>query len=219
MIRGEMAMKQMGISRSDFLRSAGKICLGTCSCVIGASFLRIQGQTGTEPGEQTAQRAVKRMGFVDTWIKRFMDVIDTSLDEETRKKIMMTNGKLCYQDWIKSQGRKIEPADFDTWAAEITRRTQDGSIRIEGNVVYFQYLGSAETGKPSPESVCLCPMVESKPSGLSSTYCSCSLGYVKEMFELKFDRPVDIELLDSVLLGGQRCRFKITVLDDRRIQQ
>ena len=62
-------------------------------------------------------------------------------------------------------------------------------------------------------------MVESKPAGLSSTYCACSLGYVKEMFEQKFGRNVDIEMLDSVLNGGKRCRFKITVHDDRRRQR
>jgi len=209
-------MGKKRISRSEFLRSAGKMCLGSCLCATGAGFIQAQEQTGTEPGDQTAQRAVKRMEFVDTWIKRFMDVIDASLDEKTRKKIMMTNGKVCYQEWIKSQGREVESMDFEIWAADIADRIKDGSIRIEGNLVYFQYLGSAETSKASPEDVCLCPMVESKPAGLSPTYCSCSLGYVKEMFEQKFERMVDIELLDSVLNGGKRCRFKITVLDDRR---
>jgi predicted hydrocarbon binding protein len=68
-----------------------------------------------------------------------------------------------------------------------------------------------ETGKSSPEAICLCPMVESKPNGLSPTYCLCSLGYVKEMNEQTFGKPVDAELLDSVLQGAKRCRFKVTV--------
>ncbi len=213
-----MQMKREGISRSEFLRSTGKICLGSCLCGGGLGFVLNQAQTSTEPGDKTPERAVKRMAFVDEWIKRFMDVLDTTLDPETRKKIMMTNGKVCYQDWIKSQGRKIEPTDFEAWAADIFGRRHEDSIRIEGNVVYFQFTRSAETGSASAEEVCLCSMVESKPAGLSSTYCSCSLGYVKEMFERKFGRNVDIELLDSVLNGGKRCRFKITVLDDRRRQ-
>jgi hypothetical protein len=54
-------------------------------------------------------------------------------------------------------------------------------------------------------------MVESKPAGLSRTFCQCSVGYVGEMFRQKFGRPVTVELLDSVLYGGKRCRFKITV--------
>jgi predicted hydrocarbon binding protein len=55
-------------------------------------------------------------------------------------------------------------------------------------------------------------MVESKPEGMSATYCHCSVGYVQKMNELKFGRSVDVELIDSVLMGGKRCKFKITVL-------
>ena len=79
-------------------------------------------------------------------------------------------------------------------------------------MIYFQFTSSAETGKASPESICLCSMVESKPAGLSPTYCLCSVGYVKELFEQTFGQPVDVELLDSVLYGGKRCKFKVTVL-------
>jgi hypothetical protein len=31
------------------------------------------------------------------------------------------------------------------------------------------------------------------------------------MHEMRFGRPVEVELLDSVLRGGKRCKFKITV--------
>jgi hypothetical protein len=46
---------------------------------------------------------------------------------------------------------------------------------------------------------------------ISPTYCHCSVGYVKEMHERMFGKPVAAELEDSVLRGGRRCRFKITV--------
>jgi hypothetical protein len=124
---------------------------------------------------------------------------------------MMTNGKTCFDEWILTQGREIRPVSFETWAARRREGSADGSVRIEGNVVYFEYTGSAEAGQASPEGVCLCPMVESKPKGLSRTYCLCSVGYVKEMHERIFGRRCDVELLDSVLYGGTRCRFKVTV--------
>jgi predicted hydrocarbon binding protein len=54
-------------------------------------------------------------------------------------------------------------------------------------------------------------MVESKPAGLSPTFCLCSLGYVKEMHEQMFMKPVEVELLSSVLRGDPSCKFKITV--------
>lgn len=186
--------------------------MGACICTTGLKKVLAQEITETDPGSKSAARAVKRMAFVDNWIKRFIDVLDKTLDKKTRKKVMMTNGKICFQEWIKSKGQKIKPKSFEKWAEQVKKSKDKNSVRVEGNVIYFQYTSSAETGKSSPEGVCLCPMVESKPSGLSSTYCLCSLGYVKEMNQQTFGRPVEVELLDSVLKGGKRCQFKVTVL-------
>ena len=199
--------------RKEFMKS---VCtLGVCSC-LGVSMIEINKGSGQEsisskPGDSLEKRAIKRMEFADLWVKRFINVLDNTLDEENRKKIMMTNGKICYQEWKKSTGQQIEVVPYEKWVARIRENVKDGSVQIDGNVIYFQYMGSAETGHAVPENICLCPMVESKPVGLSKTYCLCSVGYVKEMFEQTFGKPVDVQLVDSVLYGGKRCKFKITV--------
>jgi hypothetical protein len=201
------------IHRKDFIQS---VCtIGACSCVgmLAGGLDKVSGQesTSTKPGDPLETRAIKRMEFADIWVKRFIDVLDQTLDEGTRNKLMMTNGATCYREWIASTGQQTEVVPFEEWAARAREKVKDGSVRIDGNVIYYQYMGSAETGQAAPESVCLCPMVESRPAGLSKTYCHCSIGYVKEMFEQKFAKPVDVQLVDSVLYGGKRCRFKITV--------
>jgi hypothetical protein len=199
--------------RKEFIKS---VCtLGTCSCG-GVLMTRIneafgQESTSSKPGDPLEKRAIKRMEFADLWVKRFINVMDDTLDEELIKKLMMTNGKICYQEWIKSTGQQTEVVPYEKWVAQIGENVKDGSFQIDGNVIYFQYIGSAETGHTVPEKVCLCPMVESKPVGLSKTYCLCSVGYVKEMFEQTFGKPVDVQLINSVLYGGKRCKFKITV--------
>ncbi|KPL08043.1 hypothetical protein AMJ86_02145 [bacterium SM23_57] len=179
--------------------------------MIGINKASGQESTSSKPGDPLEKRAIKRMEFADLWVKRFINVLDNTLDEETRKKVMVTNGKICYQEWIKSTGQQTEVVPYEKWVARVRENVKDGSVQIDGNVIYFQYIGSAETGHAAPENVCLCPMVESKPVGLSKTYCLCSIGYVKEMFEQTFGKPVDVQLIDSVLYGGKRCRFKITV--------
>ena len=199
--------------RREFTKS---VCtLGACSCVgalmIGINKASGQQSTSSKPGDPLEKRAIKRMEFADLWVKRFINVLDNTLDEETRKKVMMTNGKNCYQEWIKSTGQQTEVVPYEKWVARVRENVKDGSFQIDGNIIYFQYMGSAETGQAAPENVCLCPMVESKPAGLSKTYCLCSVGYVKEMFEQTFGKPVDVQLIDSVLYGGKRCKFKITV--------
>jgi hypothetical protein len=84
---------------------------------------------------------------------------------------------------------------------------------IDGNAIFFEFASSAETGQASPEKICLCPMAEAQsPGQLSPTFCLCSLGYLKEMHERFLGRLVEVEPVDSVIKGGSRCKFKITVV-------
>lgn len=204
------------MDRKSFLRSLGKAgaCAGACACAaaggLRAALALEPGQA--KPGDKTPERAVKRMEFSDAWVKRFLDVMDQTLDAASRTKLMMANGRTCYRDWIRDSKQETRQVDFATWAEKVAKAAKRDDLKVEGNVIYFQYQSSAETGQASPEGVCLCPMVESKPAGLSPTYCLCSVGYVKEMHELRFGRKAEVELLDSVLRGGKRCKFKVTVL-------
>lgn len=206
-------MRKETMNRKEFFKTAGKIGVGACLCGaaggLGSALAGTPAQA--QPGDKTAERAVKRLEFADSWVKRFFDVMDRTLDEETRKKLMMDNGKTCFRDWIRETKQEITPVEFEAWAKRAAAANREG-LKIEGNVIYYQYSGSAETGGPVADGICLCSMAESKPAGLSPTYCHCSVGYVKEMFELRFNRKVDVELLDSVIKGGKRCRFKITVV-------
>lgn len=151
------------------------------------------------------------MKFAEGWIKKFMDAVDSTLDKDTRKRLMMANGKACYLAWIAETKQQIQPITLEQFTNWIKTRCTDGSYRVEGNAILFQYMSAAETGQAAAEGACLCPMVENKPQGLSSTYCDCSVGYVKVMHEMLLNRPVEVELVDSVLKGGKRCKFKLTV--------
>jgi len=165
-----------------------------------------------ETPEQTdTSRAEQRLKFAEVWLTRFFDLLDSNLDEVTLKKIMMANGRVCFLNWIKETGQKITPMTLEEYTARVKNRGKDDAVKVDGNIIYFQFMSAAETGLPSEEGQCLCTLVESCPKGLSPTYCHCSVGYVKECYDQIFGRPVEVELLESVLRGGKRCRFKIMV--------
>jgi len=44
---------------------------------------------------------------------------------------------------------------------------------------------------------------------LSSTYCYCGAGYYKGIWEEILQKPVDVEILETVLNGDEVCRFVI----------
>ena len=205
-------MKNGTMDRKSFLKSLGRA--GACACAaaggLRAALALPTGQT--KPGDKTPERAVKRMEFADHWVKRFFDVLDQTIDAESRRKLMMTNGRTCFREWIQETKQEIKPINFEQWAEKVAKGPKREGLKVEGNVIYYQFDSSAETGQESPEGICLCSMVESKPAGMSPTYCLCSVGYVKEMNELRFGRKAEVELVDSVLMGGKRCRFKITMV-------
>jgi hypothetical protein len=224
-----MAANQIG--RKRFLTVLGRVGAGACMCgaALGAERAfaddpegRQKAQTPekpeksgtapqTRPGDKSDARAVKRMEFVDGWVPRFFAVLDAHLDEPTRRRIMAANGKACFSAWAPTLKPRVEPASKERIAAWVAGRAQQG-YRMEGDAIVSEYLGSAETGQPSPEHVCLCPTAEAQGARqLSPTYCWCSVGYVKELHERVFGRRVNVELVQSVLMGHPRCRFRITL--------
>jgi hypothetical protein len=212
-------MDEHPINRKQFLSNVGKACACSCVYAMTAGISSIMAEDSTKQTAQPVEgsevkkpRSQERIEFTEKWAVRFFNVMDENLDEPTRKKVMMANGKSCLLAWQKetNQPQRTEPVTLEQFA-EWVKRSGTPEYQVDGNVLYFQYLSAAETGKPSPENHCLCPMLETNPPGLSHTYCYCSLGYVKETHEQMFKRPVNVELVSSVLRGDPRCKFKITV--------
>ena len=187
----------------EFLDDEGRC--RACACV--------KQLTSENPGARSTpseNRADVRIKFAENWVHRLMTVLDTELDDKTARRLMHASGRACFLDWLNHGGPEIEVTTIEEYAEKVRDRT-DGAVSVDGNTIYFQYMSAAETGEASEEGACLCPLVESKPEGLSHTFCQCSVGYVKQWYDMMFQKPVTVELLDSVLMGGPRCRFKITV--------
>ncbi|MBU1700713.1 MAG: hypothetical protein KJ970_19195 [Candidatus Eisenbacteria bacterium] len=62
---------------------------------------------------------------------------------------------------------------------------------------------------------CHCPMARSSllepGKEIPSVWCHCSAGYEKLRFDVIFEQDVEVELLECVLSGAERCRFAITI--------
>jgi hypothetical protein len=221
----EGEMSEDGVDRKQFLAMLGRAGIGTCMCAAAVSaHAAAAGEDGpaqakkpatapeTKPGEVSVARAAKRMEFVDIWVPRFFSVMDAELDEPTRKRVMAANGKACFIGFRPDLKPRATPATREEMAAWVAKRGAASGYSMEGDTIVMKYMGSAETGQASPSRVCLCPTAEAQaPKKISATFCWCSVGYVKEMHERVFGRPVKVELAESVLMGHDRCTFRITV--------
>ena len=74
------------------------------------------------------------------------------------------------------------------------------NLQVNGNDIYIVY----------PK--CYCSFVNKIPSGtLSATYCNCSRGWTKELFEKVLGRSVEVIMEESIVNGDQQCKFKIVL--------
>jgi hypothetical protein len=194
------------MDRKEFLRKAGALGAATGAAVL-LGDLGPCCATAQTPSPAPATPCDRRLEFIEPWVKRLMEVVDSRLDAPARQEFMETCGRTCFAARHGARPAKPEPNALEELIAALKKWTGEEGLRREGNTIHFAY------GKPSGADRvrCLCPVVETGPAGLSPTYCQCSVGYVKEMFERAAGKPVQVELTESLKRGGQACRFVIRV--------
>jgi hypothetical protein len=195
------------------MASSVRLCAGTCLMAMMGGLGEVNADDNSAGEESKAEkpRSEKRIEFAEKWLTRFMDVLGKNVDEATFNRIMEGNGRACFANWMDETGQQVKQATLEEFTEWVKKNIKDDTFKVEGNIIYFQFTSAAETGEPSKPGQCLCTFAENKPAGLSPRYCRCSVGYVKEWFDRKFGKPVEVELLSSVLRGDDWCRFKITV--------
>lgn len=195
------------MNRRNFVSSTVKTGVIACSALCFGGMEKCFAGSFADGSKETS--CEEKMKFSQTWIKRFMDVMDSELDDKTKTKIMELNGKKCYLGSLEARKispesiQKVSPKDF---VDGINKYLGEEAASIKDNVIEFRYVKNPG-GLKVEDGYCLCPFVEKGPEGLSGTYCQCSVGYVREMFEVYLKQPVQVELLESVKRGGKTCHF------------
>jgi predicted hydrocarbon binding protein len=127
-----------------------------------------------------------------------MEGLDRNLDEGTIAKILEQCGRQCQtQSFIKKARdlyQKSKSTDeFLDRLAEVNKH-----LHREGDKVYLIY----------PK--CYCSQVNKIPKGrLSGTYCNCSRGWAKALFEGAIGKPVEVIMEKSIINGDDQCKFRI----------
>jgi len=184
------------MDRKQFLKVLGQGC-ACCGAMLAFGDVAAAAETPA-PSE-----CDNKFQFAQTWTMRMLNQLDSQLDAPTRTRIMNAMGRECFN----SGGAKHTPKDVDELIAGFKKHQGEDAIRREGNVVYLKYTRSG--AKLVSDGYCLCPLAEKTPAGWSATYCECSVGYVKSMFEQASGKPAKVDLLDSLKRDGRSCSFKV----------
>ena len=117
-------------------------------------------------------------------------------------------GRLFYVQEITDQVLEFVRGD-----PEIEGGVREGQSLYVAKIPYMADRYLAETDETMKRYyACHCPWVREgirRGDSLSPTFCYCSAGFYKKPWEVILGRPLQAEVLESVLQGGFRCRFVI----------
>jgi hypothetical protein len=109
----------------------------------------------------------------------------------------------------------------DEMIAEVTTRgwglagTREGNRIVATKIPKSEHLLDylSETDREKKRAYyCHCPRVREilkTAETISQTYCTCGAGFYKGIWEEILQAPVEVEVLESVLQGGEVCRIAI----------
>jgi predicted hydrocarbon binding protein len=138
-------------------------------------------------------------------IQEMMVVLDRSIDEPARWAIMEACGRACISASTLQKARHLqkEAQNLDDLLDRLNQvHIGGGHLRREGEIIYAAY------------DRCYCGSVSKTRQSFSVTYCHCSCGWYRQLFETLLCKPVQVELLGSIIQGDERCQFLIRLLSD-----
>lgn len=133
------------------------------------------------------------------WVKAAMHRLENCFDNETVKQIRM-NCQCGYgmeEKLALVKELKAEAASIEEFAA--SGKARAAGLFCKDGELFLQFC------------FCPCPMLAGVERLETDTWCQCTTGYSKVLFETAFSCRADVELLKSIKMGDDVCLMKITL--------
>lgn len=137
-----------------------------------------------------------------TFVKCLMDNFDKQFPEDVRVKVMENCGRSCIGNSIIQAAKRVKKnaKSLDELVNCLNKHhIGGGKLRLDDNKICAVY------------ERCYCGMVSKTKEKFSSTYCNCSRGWFLELFEKLFEKPINVDLVESIIQGAKTCKFVIYV--------
>ena len=139
----------------------------------------------------------------EAWVKSVASELEKHFDEQTIKDIRL--GCFCNEDGKLDQSKEFISSIYKASSSIkdfVNKMNEYGAgWYIEDGNLFTKYFS------------CPCPMLEKISDLPTKTWCYCTIGYNKQIFEYAFDCEVDIELIESIKTGSSQCLMKVTILN------
>lgn len=130
----------------------------------------------------------------------FFELVSKNTDEATREKLIEELGMFCAKENEAQLAEYVGQIDKylefvqKQWVEKVEFDKTKNEIRVIGK----------------KQESCFCPLVDSKV--ISKDFCNCSKGWQKFTYETILGKPVEVEILSSIIRGSDCCSFKISIV-------
>lgn len=181
------------LDRKDFLK---KCALAMCAPGLCATTAEASDAKACDPKQLEA--ASRKINDAQVRFARLIEQIEHGLPEEDGKRLLNAMGRQC--------ATMYRPDLIDRFKGDIHGFLQQGLRIWMAEAHYDEAAGTLRiVDKPN----CTCPLA--KQGTTPGKFCECSLGWQEEAYSVILGRPVEAELEESILRGGKRCVFRMTV--------
>ena len=173
-----------------------------CRCGVGAVASMLLAPAVVAEGAPSSPSCAQQQPDLATqlhaWLVDFLAAADAQLDQPTRARLLQACGRAEARRTALA-GAPRPTVTLEQLAARFRGAVGEENVRLAGNRLEVSF------GR------CDCPLVGPTPERLSDTWCECARGYMAEVMSARLGRPAQVELVEAIKRGGQRCRWVFQV--------
>ncbi len=178
--------------RKEFLLTSLKASIG-CGALAASAECRCN----ASPQQPVGVPSPTDLEFMANWLADLLDTIETETDEATRTKLMEGCGRGCFRrHQLKKDIAEKGKGDVDKL---IEAYRANFNVWREGGDLHIRY------GTTSP--ICYCPVVRNRPARPNDMHCNCTRATHQSIIEQALQRPVKVEIVETLRRGGKCCHF------------
>jgi effector-binding domain-containing protein len=161
------------------------------------------------------------------WVKDVLKELDKVADSNQKYEILSN----CAHEFSQKRIDKLREIYIKTGNIDmVLEKIHDDYLWYEnptrkGNVIYttkipynLEGYKNAKTLDEKKRNYCHCSLVRDHwDEGISATFCNCSAGWYRQIWEGILKKPVRIEILKTLLKGDDTCEFAIHLPLDVKI--
>jgi len=136
------------------------------------------------------------------FVKCLVDNLEKQFPRDIWVRVMENCGRDCIGASVIEKAKRIKKKarNLDELVDGLNKaHIGGGELRLEDGMIHALY------------EKCCCGAVSRTKVKFTSTYCNCGRGWFLELFEKLLEKPVQVELLESIVQGAKTCKFVIHV--------